>query len=60
MKLTTEERVILDGVVKDAPLSELLTWAMWGIFRKRKGDILIKNILRGMHWHAAFKIAKKS
>lgn len=60
MKLTVEERKVLDGVVKDAPLRELFVWALWALFRKRKSNILIKNILRGMHWYAAFKIAKKS
>jgi len=57
-KLTSEQKQMMDRAIKFAPARQIFTWMWWEIFCRKKSDKLIKCIEVGMHWQAAFIIAK--
>jgi len=55
-----EEKKRLDDLTYGATSKELLTWAWWKMFNKKKAFKLWALLDKGMMWHFAFKKAQQS
>jgi len=56
--LTEQDRKMYDRATELAPYRQLFMMAWWDIFYPKKREKLHKCIISGMHWGAAYTIAK--
>lgn len=57
-RLTEQDRKMYDRATQFAPAKQLFMMAWWDIFCPKKREKLHKCIATGMHWQAAYTIAK--
>lgn len=58
MGLNIEQKKMMDRAIKYATFKQMVIWAWWSIFCRRKSEKLIKCVECGMTWEASFLIAK--
>lgn len=57
-RLTAEQKVAFDKVIKQAPIHQLLVWVWWDLFNSCKSKVLINSVTNGMSWRFAYIRAK--
>ena len=58
MKLTEQDKVMYDRATEFAPAKQLFMMVWWDFFYPKKREKLHRCITSGMHWQAAYTIAK--
>ncbi len=58
--ISKNEMKTFDKVTEHAPIKQLLMWALWEVFNRKKSNVLNDAIRSGMSWRFAYQKAKET